>query len=455
MSAERISTLFPVPDAQAAALLDGFGRLLSKVHPLRGRHRETLPYGIRDLSRMLTDERAEMSKDYMGHPATRAAYLRYFLPWNLYRLVRLFQGMERSGLDPYPAEGGTIADLGSGPVTVPLALWIALPGLRSRKLRFVCVDRTPGIMRDGLQLLQAVAGKDFAWHVDLVKGPLHTEIRGRADLLVAANTLNELQWGPGGNMPAQAEKAVNTLRKNMTEDGKLLIIEPGTRRSGTIITHLRGECLNQGMTPLAPCPHTQDCPLPGKGNDPWCHFRLPADTAPQWLRDLSREARLPKNDTSLSFLLLTREQPTRHHLVRAVSGTFPIQHGVGQYACSEQGLVLLQAVNQSRSGWPGDLLRPHWPEQPQRDAKSGALILPLDNASERPDSRHDRSGQTGKKPEQQGSKAKTQASPSKKQTRPDKKQSQFNNAETSGKHRPAQASRQRKKNTTRDAQGKK
>lgn len=380
MSVEHLSTLFPTPDQQAASLLDVFARLLNKTHPLRGKHRDSLIYGIRDLSRMLTDERADMSKDYMGHPATRAAYLRYFLPWNLYRLVRLFQGLRGAGQGLDPAQGSTVADLGAGPLTVPLAMWIALPELRERKLRFVCIDRTPGIMRDGMALLTAMAQDKLAWHMDLVKGPLHTNVRGRADLLVAANTLNELTWGPGGNMPAQAENAVNMLRKNMKESGRLLIVEPGTRRSGTILHHLRSECLNQGMAPLAPCPHVEDCPMPGTGNAPWCHFRLPADSAPEWLHNLSRRARLPKSDTSLSFLLFTRESAAHEHLVRAISGTFPLENGAGQYACSERGLVLLQAAQQSRCGWPGDLLRPTWPNEPQRDEKSGALILPVQSS---------------------------------------------------------------------------
>ncbi|MGE4290901.1 MAG: small ribosomal subunit Rsm22 family protein [Desulfovibrio sp.] len=378
MSAKRLSTLFPKPNETVTAHLAVFGRALDKIHPLKGKHRETLPYGIRDLSRMLTEERGEINSDYMGHPASRTAYLRYFLPWNLYRLVRLFQGLERDGLGLAPAENATVADLGSGPLTVPLALWIALPELRERPLRLVCVDRTPGIMRDGLALLREMAGEKLPWKIDLVKGPMHTEIRGRADLLVAANALNELQWGPGGSLPTQAERVTSILRKNLAEDGKLLVIEPGTRRSGTILSHLRSACLDQGFAPLSPCPHFSECPMPGVGNKPWCHFRLPVTGVPRWLQALSNRAGLPKNDTSISFLLMSRAPVEQSNLVRAVSNIFPLPEGTGQYGCCERGLVLIQAPHLSRGGWPGDLLEPEWPEQVEHDPKSGALVLPLD-----------------------------------------------------------------------------
>ncbi|WP_022660769.1 small ribosomal subunit Rsm22 family protein [Paucidesulfovibrio longus] len=378
MSAKRLSTLFPKPNETVTAHLAVFGRALDKIHPLKGRHLETLPYGIRDLSRMLTDERGEINNDYMGNPGSRTAYLRYFLPWNLYRLVRLFQGLDRDGLGIAPAEGATVADLGSGPLTVPLALWIALPELRTRRLRLVCVDRTPGIMRDGLALLREMAGEELPWKIDLVKGPMHTEIHGRADLLVAANALNELHWGPGGSLPTQAERVTSILRKNMADDGKLLIIEPGTRRSGTILSHLRRECLDQGFAPLSPCPHAEECPMPGTGSKPWCHFRLPVTGVPRWLQALSNRAGLPKNDTSISFLFMSRAAAPQSDRVRAVSNIFPIPDGAGQYGCCERGLVLIQAPNLSRGGWPGDLLVPQWPEHVDNDPKSGALILPLD-----------------------------------------------------------------------------
>ncbi len=131
--------------------------------------------------------------------------------------------------------------------------------------------------------------------------------------------------------------------------------------------------------------------MPGQRNKPWCHFNFAAVGAPVWLEKLSVRARLPKDRASLSFLLLTRGDdppvkvsgPGRKEgvdgCVRVVSESFDLPDWQrGRYACSDQGLVLLQDAKAARSEGPrpGDLLKVSWPDSPQRDRKSGALILP-------------------------------------------------------------------------------
>jgi hypothetical protein len=115
--------------------------------------------------------------------------------------------------------------------------------------------------------------------------------------------------------------------------------------------------------------------------------------APGWLEDLSRRAGLNKERASLSFLLL--EPPvdadggnagaglptaTGDHDVLVVSGSFPLPgEARGRYGCAARGLVLLEEVNPGPEPGPGpgDLVRVVWPEQPRRDARSGASVVPL------------------------------------------------------------------------------
>ena len=84
-------TLFaPISPAQKEKLSQ-FLTLLRAVRPLQKEHRNALPGDIVTLSENLTTERSRLSHPYWSKPAAISAYLYYFLPWNLVRLIRLFQ----------------------------------------------------------------------------------------------------------------------------------------------------------------------------------------------------------------------------------------------------------------------------------------------------------------------------------------------------------------------------
>ena len=89
----RPAALFPIPAPDLLRGLEGFETVLDRAHPLRSKHKAALPSGIRRLSEYLTTDREELPRDYMSRPEYLAAYLRWFLPWNLYRQGRLLQGL--------------------------------------------------------------------------------------------------------------------------------------------------------------------------------------------------------------------------------------------------------------------------------------------------------------------------------------------------------------------------
>lgn len=366
-------TLFPPLPPDLCRALEGFGPVLDKVLPLKARHRAELPGNIRRLSELLTEGREDLGRDYMGDPRTFAAYLRYFLPWNLFRLARLF-----TGLDLDVPDGATLADFGSGPLTVPLALWLARPALRTRKLNLVCVDRTPKPMRAGLDLFKTLAGGNPPWRITLVKGSLGQPLRERADLLVVANTLNELSWSRREDLGDDVFRLAEFLSRAVTPNGRILVVEPGVRGSGRMLSALRAACLEFHLNPQAPCPHLRSCPMPGREPGPWCHFNFDTRGTPVWLARLTEAARLTKRNLSLSFLLLTAKHEPPPDKVRVVSEPFDLPEGHrGQYACSARGLTLLRLPATGRPFFPGQSLTAAFPDRPERDRKSNAVILPL------------------------------------------------------------------------------
>jgi hypothetical protein len=374
----KVSALFPLASQQTVDMLESYKKILGKAAPMRTRHLDELHYSIRDLSRMLTGDRADLTNDYMGDPRSLNAYLRYFLPWNLYRLTRLLASLEIKLHDD-----SIIVDLGAGPLTFAQALWISRPDLRNKKLTIINVDRTPKVMKQGQALFNELAGKS-PWKIVNVKGGITTKLREKADLLVSANMVNEIIMGLRTPLGLWAEKFCHQLGKMLAKNGRLLLIEPGVRHCGRAISVMRNEFLQNGWSVLAPCPHSGECPMPGEHGTPWCHFNFNTTHAPQWLQELSARCGLEKDNVSLTFLYAAQpheEIPAKDEnafAVRAVSESFKVETGgYGQYACSEKGLTLLVAKGEARNLFPGGLLSMPEPETNERDEKSGALIVEI------------------------------------------------------------------------------
>jgi hypothetical protein len=338
-----------------------------------------------------------------------SAYLQYFLPWNIYRLSRLFNSL--------PLElkaNDAVNDLGAGPLTMAASLWISRPELRNIPLEFRCLDRTAPVMDAGKKFFAALAddlpGKansgqpSCLWSVRTIRGELKrngalsAEIRGKpAALSAAINVYNELFW----NFSPQDSDGLGRfagdqtrLLSSLTESsGSILVVEPGIPRSGEFISLLRKSFMTQNRGSLSPCTHQGSCPLPGSrlkggGKAKWCHFTFDTEDAPYELHKLSAASRLPKERAALSFILAgpasgeikTFNAGTASNgpvKIRIISDAFPIGKLWGRYGCSEAGLVLVSGsrenLGSSFSGAFEEL--PLAPDH--RDAKSGASVATM------------------------------------------------------------------------------
>ncbi|MDQ7832071.1 MAG: small ribosomal subunit Rsm22 family protein [Desulfovibrionaceae bacterium] len=351
--------------------------LLKTVMPLRISHARELPSAIQSLSASLTCERAAGPKPgYLSDPRMLAAYAWYFLPWNLYRLTRLLRGLELDLPD-----GATVVDAGSGPLTMVQALWIAAPRLRTRRINFVCLDRSRAALALGREMFLGLAGEETPWRVETVREELPRLPRGVADLVTAANVLNELASRRSQSLSEKTGLLAATLCGALRPGGRLLLVEPGVRASGKLLSRLRENLIDdQEMSLLAPCTHAGACPLAARGTGTWCHFTVDTVGVPPWLEALSKRSGLPKRDVSLSFLFAgDRAVSADPSLGRVVSNPFPAPGREGEwarYACASGGLRLY--MTPSRGGLvPGDLARTPRLQSPARDKKSGAAIYIL------------------------------------------------------------------------------
>lgn len=400
-----MSVLFPPLGAGTGAALEGFSALVDKAFPLPQRFRRGLPGDVAELSRLLTAGRGDRQDGYLGRPAMLSAYLRYFLPWNIYRLSRLLPAL------PLPlSAGAALTDLGSGPLTLPLALWISRPDLRETPLDFRCLDRTGAVLDAGKQLFYALAGRDSPWTIRTIRASLGATVKGPgASLVTAVNVFNEIFWTDHRMLSSLADKNARLLSALSLKTGSLLVVEPGIPRSGEFIGALRASLIDRGRMPAAPCPHAGICPfpgrrsfsgnphpagpkdsgLPGKTSAKWCHFAFETEGAPRALHSLSAAAGLPKERAALSFLLAGPVVNTGHKdpspppaageifPVRIISDPFPIPSGYGRYGCSALGAILVTGTREAMEKQiSGTLLRLARRSPERRDPKSGALIIP-------------------------------------------------------------------------------
>lgn len=418
------SRLFSEPGEDFQKALDLLPKALEKVWRVPASKKKYLPNDIADLSRLLTRGRSELNIPYWHKAANLSAYLYYFLPWNIIRLGFLFSSLPL----PRPKEAGgalpVLLDMGSGPLALPIALWLAKKDWRDLPLQVLALDSAKQPMDAGRDLFYALAELmgEKAWPVQCRAGTAERPLAALQTLsgknhdekfypwlLSEANILNELiSKSPTRDEPRKHrdefgedeyddeygddDECANSLLGRLLHSwtpvwrgspGKplALFVEPGTRLGGDAIMNLRKCALRLGLEPLAPCAHANSCPLLGKTRskgsqaESWCHFTFSAMSAPQWLKDLSREAGLEKNSLSLSILLLGEEgsAPRSKSDVRVISQPFrvPGLKGEARYGCGASGLRLLE-----NAAWPasGSLVSARIKEPLQKDRKSGAII---------------------------------------------------------------------------------
>lgn len=436
----RTAALFSPPDADARQALECLPEALREIWPLNAARRRSLPGDVAALSRLLTAERRNLRRTYWSSPAFVSAYLYYFLPWNLLRLTRLLAALPLPDPRALAPEGGEalLLDAGSGPLSLPLALWLARPQWREAPVRVLALDgaaRPPELGRALFARWGARLGRK-TWPARAARGPLESLARqaapflagkggagrGRPWLVTAANVLNELRPGRKGGRrarngePEDGEGAEAAPRGPLAErldslldafapllfrhDGAgpenapqgggaspaLLFVEPGTRQGGGAIMRLRDLALKRGLAALAPCPHNAPCPLlAGQGGRTWCHFTLDSRDAPDWLLRLSAEAGLAKSGLSLAPLLLGATEPEAAPAAaprrgktlpaRVLSAPFAVPGLAGRARYACTAEGLV-LLEDAEALAPGDQLSVRLMPDAPRDAKSRARIIP-------------------------------------------------------------------------------
>ena len=387
-SVKKVSDFFSSLPEEQQKILNGFGSTVQGIYPLTQKQKFNLPMNIRELSRQLTDRRSERNPAYMNSPAQSFAYIHYFMWWNLVRFVHLLHNLEIE-LD----DGDYALDLGSGPLTMVTALWIAKPELRNKKITWYTLDVSMSTMSRGEEIFYAVCSETLStqctepWKIIKIKGGMETKINHQVKFLSCANMFNEVFWNAKEKTESIAASAARRFTEMTGPGGKILVIEPGIPPSGKFISLLRGSLMKRKAKIISPCPHQGECPMKGDRGGKWCHFVFDGNKAPENLKKLSKLAKLEKERISLSFVFAekckTEPEPSSFGelKLRVISDKIKLpDFKTGRYCCSACGLVILSDFFKSKKLEEinsGTLLSTGKEFSKKLDPKTGAFILDI------------------------------------------------------------------------------
>lgn len=376
--------------AESLSVLNNFDEIIQGVKPLNSRQLQQLPDNIRNLSHQLTDKRSERRLGYMNDNIQLSSYIRYYTWWNLVRLTRLFSNLPDS---VFPKKDSVCLDLGSGPLTVVTALWLARPELRKLKLTWYCLDVSANSMALGEDVYLSTVARmeEEPWKIIRVKGSFGTNIRQKADFITCANMFNELDQASEMPPEFQSKKYFEQLKTYSTPEASFILVEPGVPKAARTLSLLRTRFLGLGKTIAAPCPHALECPMNGfkaytGSRNKWCNFAFNTKDAPSKLLKLSERAKLPKERATLSFIAVTNEKisDTKKDDLLCRIASDPIKlpkYRTGYYACSKLGLTLVTVpqLDKEKQLASGDLLsvKIKTPDSLPKDEKSGACVISL------------------------------------------------------------------------------
>jgi ribosomal protein RSM22 (predicted rRNA methylase) len=180
----------------------------------------------------------------------------------------------------------SLIDVGAGPGTVFWAARDRWDSLEDATL----VEASPAIR---------AVGTDLARHaVPITARYLAADVLGKfpdlqaADLVTLAYVLDELP-------PEKIEPLVDRLWA-LTGD-TLVIVEPGTPAGWQRILRARTRLIDAGAHLVAPCPHSQECPLVAPD---WCHFSR--RVARSRLHRLAKGGEVPWEDEKFIYVAASR-----------------------------------------------------------------------------------------------------------------------------------------------------
>jgi ribosomal protein RSM22 (predicted rRNA methylase) len=223
----------------------------------------------------------------------RLAYLIARLPATYAAVHQVLTEMQkRCGREPLHS----LLDIGAGPGTVLLAAVEAAIPLSQATL----VERDPGFIKLGKELIgEEITGQNWICQDITKAAPQQPH-----DLVIASYSLGELCEKDRMEVLGQLWRLTKKI---------LIIIEPGTHHAFEAMKTMRESLLLNGGHLVAPCPHSEKCPIKEKD---WCHFSARVERSS--LHRKIKDATLNYEDEKFCYVIFSKNEidPCQSRVVR-------------------------------------------------------------------------------------------------------------------------------------------
>ena len=327
------------------------------VQKLSNDELKALAADVMRLSKLLTKERGSLAAAYLRDEGLRRAYVRYFLPANIYKIHIPLTELSLHAKNLLSKERLRILDIGAGPGTSLLGV-MEFFGRRAQRpaLEFIAVDEVSENLREAEALFQEHRNEHpINASLHIVKATaerLEHHLEGEFEIIVLSNVLNELFPGDAEKTAKRAEVLKGVLDRHLGPDGSCVIIEPALRGTSREMIEVVCNLLAKGFTIYAPCPERAFREVLENPRD-WYHEDVPWDP-PALIREIDKLIGLRKDALKFSYAVLRKDglSLTDVHGVdscRIVSEPLASRGKIEFYLCGPGGRLRVTRLDKDRT----------------------------------------------------------------------------------------------------------
>jgi ribosomal protein RSM22 (predicted rRNA methylase) len=318
---------------------------------------KTLAANVARLSRLLTLGRENLPPAYLKDAGLREAYVSYFLPSNVRKILLPLQELSLHPSNMHSKAKLRILDMGCGPGTAILGVMEFFSQRETAPLlEFTAVDLVPENLKEAEKLFTACRN---ATRLNATLKTIHSSIEDMKnptdnffDIILLSNVLNELFPQDEVRIKKRAGLLHNLLNHLLDANGSCIIIEPALRETSRDMLEVRDAILEQGLRVYSPCFYNGKCPALVNPKD-WCHEDIAWDP-PRLIQEIDKLTGLRKDSLKFSYLVLGKKPISLSdvcgsHAFRIVSEPLVSKGKIEFFACGPDGRRLITRLDKDKA----------------------------------------------------------------------------------------------------------
>lgn len=268
---------------------------------------------------------------FMTTDVHRLAYLAVRMPATFAAVSKAMESVRNLMLDFQP---DSLLDLGAG---TGAAAWAAAEEFDSLR-QFSLIEQDSRLIELGRRLAQEsehASLRSADWRLANLNSVKEFQPH---DLVVCSYALGEIDSAAASKIVKAAWQSAGNL---------LIIVEPGTTKGFATVRAVRDQLTQAGAFPVAPCPHSNACPMPTDDTD-WCHFSARFDRT-QLHRRL-KGGSLGYEDEKFSYIVAAKA-PVTPEAARVIRHPLR-QPGFTQLQlCTPEGFQTVSITKRDKDAW--------------------------------------------------------------------------------------------------------